>query len=226
MSNLNVSMTIDRHRSGNSRIHGKVGNQFHDVNLWKGPQPGDSRVEGEQNGEVTDLRHNSAFSEDGHGIFGRIAGVSFKGDWNQESGEGDVKLMLNKATLQIDQDPATGNTEVEGTRLQATCERVNEEGDEQVALLCDGQRINFSVDRQPEGHIELRGRSGQGPFQLKMQRKGQDGDLRLSGKLPEQLALFPVMWELFGDDSKETPEKPLSVGAAASLAAFWGTQLS
>ncbi|MBS2036726.1 hypothetical protein JST97_17180 [bacterium] len=222
MSNLNVNIKIDRTSSGNARIHGKVGNQFHDVNVWKGPQPGDAYIEGNQNDCPTTLRLNSAFATEGQAVFGRLVGVEFKGNWVQEPSEGDARLMLNKAHLEIDQNPATGVTESSGTRIKSTCTLTNDEGDENVALLADGSRINMKVDRQPGGDIEIRGKSGGESFRLQMTRRGKDGDLTCKGTLPESLSLLPVMWELYGDDSKEPPAKPLSMGAVATLSAFYG----
>lgn len=225
MSNVTINMTIDRHRSGNTRIHGKVGDQFHDVNVWKGPEIGDAYVEGQQNGETTTLRINSAFSDNGHAVFGRVAGVQCKGNWEQEATEGDVKLSLNKASLTLDQAPQSGLTQSSGTRIESTSQVTNAEGDETLNLLADGRRIKLTVDRQPDGDFEIRGRSGEGNFRLSMQRRGQDGDLRISGTIPDKLALLPVMWELYGDDSLEPPAKPLSMGAAATLSAFYSNQL-
>lgn len=226
MSNLSINLTIDRHRSGNTRIHGKIGEQVHDVNVWKGPQVGDAYIEGRQNNEVTTLRINSAFSDNGHGVFGRIAGVPFKGEWVQEPVEGDASLSLNKARLEIDQNPEDSSTKLKGTRLQAESKLTNEEGDESLVLLADGQRIRMSVDRKPGGHFDVRGQGPGGQFRFTMDRKGQEGDLRIQGKIPESLSLLPVMWELYGDDSVQPPEKPLSLGTAASLSAFWGFNLA
>ncbi|MFN8607061.1 MAG: hypothetical protein U0931_05995 [Vulcanimicrobiota bacterium] len=222
MSNLNVNIKIDRHSSGNARIHGKVGNQVHDVNVWKGPQPGDAYIEGNQNDCPTTLRLNSAFADKGQAVFGRLVGVEFRGNWYQEPTEGDARLTLNKAHLDIDQNPSTGVTEGSGTRIKSNCSLTNAEGDENVALLADGSRINMTVDRQPGGDIEIRGKSGGENFRLQMTRRGKDGDLTCKGTLPESLSLLPVMWELYGDDSKEPPARPLSMGAVATLSAFYG----
>jgi hypothetical protein len=224
MSNLSVNITIDRHASGNARIHGKMGNQVHDLNVWKGPQPGDAYLEGNQNDRPTTLRLNSAFADKGQAVFGRLVGTDLKGNWEQEPSEGDARLLLNKAHLEIDQNPTTGVTESKGTRIQSTCTLTNAEGDENVALLADGSRINMTVDRQPDGDIEIRGKGGGENFRLQMTRRGKDGDLTCKGTLPESLSLLPVMWELYGDDSKEPPAKPLSMGAVATLSAFYGFQ--
>ena len=226
MRNVNVNMTIDRLASGNARVHGKVGDNSQDVNVWKGPQPGDAYIEGTQSGEATTLRINSAFSDNGQGIFGRVAGVSFKGNWAQEASEGDVTMMLDKATLTLDQTPSTGTTQAAAPRLKATAQILNAEGDENLTLLADGQQIKLSIDRQSDGDIEIRGRDGAGPFRLRMERKGDRGDLHIKGTMPENLALLPVMWELYGNDSMQPPAQPLSMGAVASLSAFWDTQLT
>ena len=78
MSHLSVQLTVDRHRGGNTRIHGRVGESHQDVNVWKGPQPGDCYLEGQIEGAPTTLRINSAFAENGHKVFGRLAGVPFQ----------------------------------------------------------------------------------------------------------------------------------------------------
>ena len=58
-----------------------------------------------------------------------------------------------------------------------------------------------------------------------MQRSGTTGNLRINGTIPEQLSLLPVMWELYGNDSVEHPAQPLTMGGAATLSAFWETQI-
>lgn len=218
-------MNVDRRRTGQARVEGKVGGNYHGVNVSKGPRPGDSYLQGEQNGETTTLRFNSAFSDNGQGIFGRIAGVPFKGNWAQEPIEGDAELILGTAKLNIDVNPETGVTETKGTRISSTTKVLNAEGDEQLTLLADGTRIDMTVDRQPGGKTDIRGRSGDGHFRVKIDSRGTPADLRIEGTLPDKFALFPVMWELFGDDSVEKPDKPLSMGAVATLSAFWQQQL-
>lgn len=225
MSTLNVSIKIDRHNSGNARIFGKIGEQPQDVNVWKGPQPGDCYVEGNQNSAPTTLRINSGIAEHGHKVFGRLAGGEMKGQWDQEPSEGDAKLFLNKAQMEIDQNPQTGVTEANGTRVRSTTSILNDEGDEDVALTVDGQRITMSVDRHDDGAIDVRGRDGGQQFRLHIDRKGKDGDLTWKGSLPEKLSMLPLMWELYGNDSKEPPAKPLSFGAAAALGAFYQSQI-
>lgn len=224
MSNVAINMTIDRRHTGQSRIQGKVGESFHGVNVSKGPTPGDAYIQGEQNGQTTTLRINSAFSDNGHGIFGRIAGVPFKGNWAQEPTEGDAELVLDNASLAIDVNPQTGVTESKGTQIRSTT-TVNAEGDEELSLLSEGRRIDMTVDRKEDGGMEIRGKNGGTPFRLSVDRKGNQGDLYFKGTLPQQLSLMPVMWELFGDDSVEKPEKPLSMGAVATMSAFWQSQI-
>lgn len=222
MSIAPINITIDRHASGNTRIHGTVGANRHDVNVWKGPTEGDSYVEGRQNGEPTTLRINSYFSDNGHGVLGRVAGVPFKGELTRAA-DGDLGLTLNKANLTLD---VTGSElSSAGTRIKSTGSVTNAEGDETLTLLADGRQVKLTVDRQADGDIELRGTSGDGPFRCTMERSGVQGDLRVKGTLPESLGLLPVMWELYGNDSVQPPAQPITMGAAATLSAFWGTHL-
>lgn len=225
MSHLSVQLTVDRHRGGNTRIHGRVGESRQDVNVWKGPQPGDCYLEGEIEGAPTTLRINSAFADNGHKVFGRLAGVPFQGLWQQDSAEGDAHLQLDGARLSIDVDPTGTRIDSKGTRLQSTSEKVAQDGDERLKLTSDGQRLSLQVDRKPNGDFEVRGKDGDGPFRFSMKRKGQDGDLYVQGSMPENLRFLPLMWELYGNDAIETPEKPLSVGAAATLSAFWSNAI-
>lgn len=222
MSIASVNINIDRHASGNTRITGTIGANRHDVNVWKGPTEGDAYVEGRQNGEPTTLRINSYFSDNGHGVLGRVAGVPFKGELVRKE-DGDVALSLNKATLDIDVSPE--GLKATGTQVKSTGTVVNAEGDETLTLLADGRQIKMTVDRQADGDIELRGTSGDGPFRCTMQRSGNQGDLRVQGTLPESLELLPVMWELYGNDSVQPPAQPLTMGAAATLSAFWDNHL-
>lgn len=227
MSNIPIAMTIDRRAGGQARIQGKAGHSFSAVNVSKGPAPGDIYLQGEQNGQTTTLRINSAFSDNGHGIFGRLAGVPLKGNWAQESSEGDAELVFgNNSRLSLDLNPQTGETRAEGTAIRGTARLLNAEGDEELSLLADGRRISLEVDRKDGGDMVIRGKSGEGPFRLSVERRGRHGDLSLQGTLPESLSLLPIMWEIYGDDSVEKPEKPLSMGAVATLSAFWHSQLN
>ena len=119
MSHLSVQLTVDRHRGGNTRIHGRVGESHQDVNVWKGPQPGDCYLEGQIEGAPTTLRINSAFAENGHKVFGRLAGVPFQGLWQQDTVEGDASLQLDGARLSIDVDPAGRPIQYSRTRFSA-----------------------------------------------------------------------------------------------------------
>lgn len=225
MSNVSVNVLIDRHRfSNNARIFGKVDGKPMDLVVRKGPQEGDSYITGDYDGGITTLRINSGIAESGHAVFGRLGGVQVKGQWDTTNQEGDVSFKLNKAAFEVDRQEG-GVTESRGTKVRTESRLTNDEGDEQVALLVDGQRIKMSVDRQESGDIEIRGTSGGGAFRLQMKARGQDNDLQVTGELPESLSLMPLMWELYGDDSLETPTQPFTLGTAASLGAFWHGQI-
>ena len=166
---------------------------------------------------VISLLHASALS-----AFG--AWKCMLGQWDTVNEEGDTSFKLNKASFDVDRQPE-GVTASKGTLVRGESRLVNDEGDEELVLLADGQRISMSVDRQESGDIEIRGKSGAGPFRLKMQARGLDNDLRLTGNLPEELSLMPLMWELYGDDSLKAPQQPFDMGTAATLGAFWQNQI-
>ena len=226
MRNVNVSLVIDRHRvSKNARIHGKVDGKALDLTVRKGPQEGDAYITGQYDGGITTLRINSGVAERGHAVFGRLGGTQVKGAWEETNSEGDVHFQLNKAKLHVDRQPEESSTTVRGTQVKGEAKVVNEDGDEEFAILADGQRISMKVDRSESGDIEIRGRSGEGRFRLEMKARGLDKDLYVRGKLPEAMSLMPLMWELYGDDSLKTPEKPMSLGAAAGVGVFWQEQI-
>lgn len=225
MRNVNVNVMIDRHRfSKNARIHGQMDGKPMDLTVRKGPQEGDAYITGEYDRGITTLRINSGIAEHGHAVFGRLGGVQVKGQWDTVNEEGDTSFKLNKASFDVDRQPE-GVTASKGTLVLGKSRLVNDEGDEELVLLADGQRISMSVDRQDSGDIEIRGKSGAGPFRLKMQARGLDNDLRLTGNLPEELSLMPLMWELYGDDSLKAPQQPFDMGTAATLGAFWQNQI-
>lgn len=226
MKNVSVNVVIDRHRfSKNARIHGKVNGKPMDLTVRKGPQEGDAYITGQYDGGVTTLRINSGVAKSGHAVFGRLGGTQVKGNWSETNKEGDVSFKLNKASLNVDRQLEKDAVVTKGTRISADSKVTNAEGDEEFALLADGKRVSMKVNRSESGDIEIRGRSGAGQFRLQMKSHGQDNDLRVTGKLPENLSLMPLMWELYGDDSLKTPEKPLTLGAAAGIGAFWQSQI-
>lgn len=226
MRNVNVNLLIDRHGfSRNARIHGNLDGKPIDLTVRKGPQEGDSYITGEYDRGVTTLRINSGIVDHGHAVFGRLGGVEVKGQWDVTNDEGDVSFKVNKAALEIDRQPEENSTVVKGTQVRSNSKVTNAEGDEEFALLVDGERVSMKVDRKESGEFEIRGRSGDGNFRLKMTPRGRDRDLQVRGDLPEALGLMPLMWELYGDDSLRPPVQPMSVGAAAGLAAFWQEQI-
>lgn len=226
MRNVNVNLLIDRHGfSRNARIHGNLDGKPIDLTVRKGPQEGDAYITGEYDRGTTTLRINSGIAESGHDVFGRLGGVEVKGNWGVTNEEGDVSFKLNRAALEVDRQPESNSTVVKGTLVRAESKVVNTEGDEEFALLADGQRVSLKVDRKESGEIEIRGRSGDGNFRLQMTPRGRDRDLQVKGNLPETLGLMPLMWELYGDDSLRPPVQPMSLGAAAGVAAFWQEQI-
>lgn len=226
MKNVPINLLIDRHRiSKNARIFGKVNNKPLDLTVRKGPQAGDAYITGEYDGGITTLRINSGIAESGHAVFGRLGGTQVKGNWSESNKEGDITFKLNKAHLNVDRQVEEDAIETKGTRISAQSQVTNSEGDEEFALLADGKRVSMKVDRKESGDIEIRGKNGGETFRLTMKSRGQDNDLQVKGKIPENLSLMPLMWELYGDDSLDTPEKPLTMGAAASVGAFWQSQI-
>lgn len=226
MRNVNVNLKIDRHSfSNNARLHGQIDGKNLDLTVRKGPQEGDAYITGEYDRGITTLRINSGIVESGHAVFGRLGGVQVKGSWQEAGPDGDVEFKLNKAHLNIDRMPEDDATEVEGTQIRSRSTLLNSEGDEESYILADGERIRFKVDRKDSGDFEIRGSSGSGNFRLQMKSRGRDRDLHVRGEMPEDLSLMPLMWELYGDDSLSAPEKPLSMGAAAGIGAFWQNQI-
>lgn len=226
MKNVGINLMIDRHRtSGNARIHGKVGKKSMDVVVQKGPTEGDFYLNGSIDQKPTTLRINSAFAEEGHAVFGRMAGVPFRGNWQQKGPDGDATLMLDGARLEIDVDQQGGLVSATAPNLRGTGESTSPDGDEQFKLRGQGEFSDVKVDRQENGDILMRGKSSDGPFRLKMDRRGLDGDLRVTGTIPESLSLMPMMWELYGNDNLEPVQQPLGMGAAASLSTFWNERI-
>lgn len=226
MKNVGINMMIDRHRvNGNARVHGKVGGKSMDVMVQKGPTEGDFYLKGEINRKPTTLRINSAFAPEGHAVFGRMEGVPFRGNWNQKGPDGDATLQLNGARLQLDVNPEDGTLTAQAPNLRGSGATTNAEGDETFRIQGQGEFAKLKIDRREDGDILMRGTSDAGPFRLKMDRRGLDGDLRVTGTIPENLSLMPIMWEMYGNDNLEPVEQPLAMGAAASMSAFWNQHI-
>ncbi|MCA9780325.1 MAG: hypothetical protein KC800_26550, partial [Candidatus Eremiobacteraeota bacterium] len=63
--------------------------------------------------------------------------------------------------------------------------------------------------------------SSDGRFRLQATRDRHDGDLTLSGTLPEGSEKFPLFWEVLGDDKNIPDRNPMYPGSLLGMSFFF-----
>ena len=77
------------------------------------------------------------------------------------------------------------------------------------------------VDRQNQGQrVALQSSAVHGGFE----RQLRDGDLSLSGTVPEGMKLFPLLWEVLGDDKNIRDRNPEYPGSVMAMSLFFQNQ--
>lgn len=123
----------------------------------------------------------------------------------QRALDGDANMTMGSQRYQIDRDSRGEYVQLRGSKINGEFRRDLREGDESGELR-QGARIGFQVDRDPvSGNFDITGWSSAGPYKLHVERSHADGDLRLSGTLPQGSESFPLLWEVLGDD-KNIPD--------------------
>jgi hypothetical protein len=99
--------------------------------------------------------------------------------------------------------------------------RVLSDGDEEGELRLSSERVRFAIDRDTKtGDFEISGRTSGGPFHLQATRDRSDGDLTLSGTLPEGSEKFPIFWEVLGDDKNIPDRNPMYPSSLLGMSFF------
>ncbi|MCA9795716.1 MAG: hypothetical protein KC910_28105, partial [Candidatus Eremiobacteraeota bacterium] len=196
MSTVPVRITIDRHpTNGTASIRGSFGSNRVELEVHRGATNGDAHIEGGIGSDRVELTFGRDAAEGYNSLNGHIGGRRLEGTIQRGMPDGDTTLSLNGHRLEIDRSNQGRQVDLRGD-VRGHVERELREGDEQVDLTSHGLR--FCIDRDPRsGGFEIRNTNSE-RYRLNLERD-QDGDLHLEGRLPSQLGLFPVLWEVFGD---------------------------
>jgi len=177
-------------------------------------------------GESLDLTFNRDVYQGYNRIDGEVNGRDVRATMARGIG-GDTDMRLDGGRFEVDRDRTGENVEVRGSEVTGRVRRELSEGDEQGEFRLEGERIRFSIDRDPRsGDFAIAGKSSAGPFRLNATRERRDGDLSLVGSLPEGCDMFPICWEILGDDKDIPDRNPLYPASLLGMSLFFDQKIS
>ncbi|MGE0494922.1 MAG: hypothetical protein AB7S38_37275 [Vulcanimicrobiota bacterium] len=217
MSTVPVRITIDRHpTNGSASIRGSFGPNRVELEVHRGASDGDAHIEGGIGADRVDLTVGRDAAQGYNSLTGRYGGRHLEGTIARGRPDGDTTIELNGRRLELDRSDQGRQLDLRGG-VRGHIERELREGDEQVDFTSHG--LSFSIDRDPRsGDFEIRSANSE-RYRLTAHRE-HDGDLQLDGRLPSELGLFPVLWEIFGDDKNIPDRNPLYPGSVAAMSVF------
>ena len=222
MNNVNIRLRLDRRSTnGTATLKGKVNNQDVDLTVRRGVTDATARVSGDWGGtDNVNLAFNRDIREGYNGIKGEWKGRDLNARMRRDV-DGDTTVRMGSERLEIDRDQRGENVAYRGTDTRGYVRRELREGDESGTLRGDDDQLRFKVDRDPRsGDFEISGSSSAGRFRLDAERSPIDGSLEFSGTMPEGTTMFPLLWEVLGDDKNIPDNNPLYPSSVMGMSMF------
>lgn len=222
MRNVGMNLVIDRHlTNGTAFIRGEVGGRRVDVRIDRGVDDGNAYVKGQvgQDGvNITFTRSAQEGYESAKGVYGT---TKLDSDIRRSMPDGDTDISSFGAHLIIDRQSYGQHVELRAPDFRGSIGRQYPDGDERGYLSVRDDQMSYSLDRdERSGGFLLSGTTQAGVFRLEGVRHGRDGDLSLKGSVPEGLQMFPVLWEILGDDKNVPDRNPEYFGNVMGMSTF------
>ncbi len=227
MRNIPVNLTIDRHNNnGSARIYGRVDGERVSMNMRRDLPDTDAVVSGNWDKDRVQLTFNRDASQGYNQIRGSIGDRSMNGNLNRRMPDGDTSLRMANSSLDVDRDRRGQNVNLRSSELQGRYSRNLRDGDESGSWTVAGENVRFNIDRDIRtGDFTISGANEAGRFSLKVDMDlDNDRDLTMRGTLPEGAEMFPLLWEVLGDDKNIPDRNPLYPGSLLAMSMFMDKQ--
>lgn len=226
MKAIPMNLTIDRHiTNGSAAIRGSVNGQKVNVLVERGVDDGSAYV----NGQVGEDRVRVTIPLEAHNGYSGVKGVYGKTRLNAEllrhQPDGDTTISGNGQQLFVDRQDRGRSVILRSDVVGGSFARQQRDGDESGSMRVGRQGFDYALDRDThDGGFILTGRTDEGSFRLDAQRNRSDGDLTLRGTVPDGLQLFPLLWEVLGDDKNIIDRNPEYPGSIMAMSLFLQNQ--
>jgi hypothetical protein len=223
-----VTMNLDIHRSASDRttvFRGAVNRRVVQLLVSHGADNGTTSVEGQMGDDRVDVTFqlDRGVVKSAKGVYGptRIDSTFDK----DPKGLDDKDTVVSQfgREIHIDRQSAGAKVSIQGDVIGGDIERSKYDGDEQGRLSVGSEVYDYALDRS--GYVDyertgmdriaVTGRGPTGSFELDRAVSPNKATASVKGTLPEGLKMFPVLWEIFGDNRQNLVEREFPGGVLA-----------
>jgi hypothetical protein len=221
-----MNLTIDRHiTNGSATMKGSVNGERVQVQVERGVEDANAYVNGQVGADSVLLTfHRTA--ENGYvSVIGSYGKTRLDGEFRRHQPDGDTTVSQGGAQLFVDRQNQGQRVALQSSAVHGGFERQLRDGDEFGRMSVGRSGFDYSLDRDAHsGGFVIKGQTDEGAFRLDGQRSASDGDLSLSGTVPEGMKLFPLLWEVLGDDKNIRDRNPEYPGSVMAMSLFFQNQ--
>ena len=218
-----MNLTIDRHiTNGSAAIRGTVDGQKVEMLVERGVEDGNAYVNGQVGKDgvnLTFVRNPHEGYESATGFYGK---TRLGGNLRRFQPDGDTSVSQFGSEMLIDRQNQGANVLLRSNLVSGSFNRQLSDGDEHGRMSVRREGFDYTVDRDERtGGFAISGRGADGSFRLDATRSLSDGDLSLNGTVPEGLKMFPLLWEVLGDDKNIRDRNPEYPGGVMAMSLFF-----
>lgn len=221
-----MNIVIDRHiSSGSAAIRGSVNGQSVNIEIERGARDGSAHMNGQVGGDRVQVTIPQEVHNGYSGVRGVYGKTRMNADLRRHQPDGDSTLSQNGKELFADRLDQGREVTLRSDVMSGRFSRQLRDGDETGRMAVGREEFSYMLDRDTHsGGFILSGHTDEGPFRLEAQRARNDGDLTLRGTVPDGMQLFPMLWEVLGDDKNIKDRNPEYPGSIMAMSLFLHNQ--
>ena len=221
MKTIPMNLTIDRNNThGSAAISGNVNGQKVQVKVERGVTDATAYVNGVVGQDDVHLSMERSAENGYENAIGYYGKTQLNAAIRRYQPDGDTMVAQKGQQLFIDRQNRGQHVQLGAGPVGGGFNRDLRDGDEYGQISVGRGGFDYSLDRDTRsGNFTLKGRTDEGPFQLDA-RRSVNGNLSLNGTVPEGLKLFPVLWEVLGDDKHIPDRNPEYPGSVMAMSTF------
>jgi hypothetical protein len=222
MKTIPMNLVIDRHISnGSAAIAGSVNGDRVNLRVARGVDDGNAYVNGYLGQDEVRLTFERTVSNGYESAVGSYGKTRLSSDIRRHQPDGDTTVSQNGEQLFIDRQNRGRYVALQSPVVGGGFDRNLRDGDESGHMALGRNGFDYTLDRDTNsGNFVLKGRTDESTFQLNVRRSASDGDLSLEGTVPAGLELFPLLWEVLGDDKNIPDRNPEYPGSLMAMSMF------